>query len=428
MAFECSSHLWPEATGEIGQYVCMVITGITMLISIPGNVLTALIIIKSETLHSEPAYLLICSVCLADTLVSTVAQPLYIVTLSYGTRSSCIIDHTYFAFAWISSVASTLGIITITFDRYLYIVHPLRYKILMNKARAKCMIILVWLIAVLYGIIPNFYHQPLVLHSTTLTILIATAFFMGYTYGKVYSKVTNAANPPLPTNSSKYQKMRMKSQNQATRTVLLVVVAFFGCWFPWVVVSFIISLFHHIDSLQGFSSDSIIMKLHWIFLGAGYSNSALNVFIYSRKNTVLRSTIQKFVEITFGIEHNGDNGQKCVCCLILLLREKLKTRKRQSRMKTPKNQPAVISHADAENNNQVIEIHHDDHVIGINEDILVLEKQVARDNTAFYDELPVINDILNADVLRRKSWCGKEIFERSLKRTRAETQLSILSI
>lgn len=420
------SYLWPESTGDFGQMYCVAITAVTMLISIPGNALTGLIIVRSETLRSEPAYLLICSVCLADTLVSTVAQPLYITTLLIKTRRSCLIDHAFFTFAWISSVASTLGIINITVDRYVYIVHPLQYPTYITKTRARLMMVAVWSVAVLYGIIPNFYYKPMGLHSTTLIILILISIFMGYTYRKVYKKVTNASNPPLPGDYSKHQKLKAKSQNQATRTVLLVVLAFFGCWFPWTVTTFLISLFKHVKSLKSFTNDSIIMKLHWIFLGIGYSNSALNVFIYSRKNTVLRLTIQKFLGFKSCSDQSSPKQipKSLGCCLISLINQKLKNRrdiKRRTKSFVDKFETPVIASpldiipADNQGNLEAVATIHNGSLAMISNN----------NNIDKYLDEPTVS--LN---LRSNSWCGNETKQTSfdIKRHRTETQLSILSV
>ena len=77
--------------------------------------------------------------------------------------------------------------------------------------------------------------------------------------------------------------------------MLFVVLAFFGCWYPWVIVSFMIALTDFVPVLRAEGLNSVLMKLHWIFLGLGYCNSTLNVFIYGRKNSVLQKAVSKYL-------------------------------------------------------------------------------------------------------------------------------------
>jgi len=289
--------IWPPSPQWFGQYYIIAVTAVTVLIAAPGNLITALVVIRNIALRNESAYLLICSVCFADAIVATVTQPLFAATIILGSRHSCVLDHVYFGFAWLSSVSSTLGIVTITLDRYVYIVHPLLYHTLMTKRRARYMICMVWSIGILFGVLPLVYHNSLILQASVLFIMISIAVFMVYTYGKVYRQVSQAVDnlPPACVTKTNVVTHKQKSQSQATKTVLLVVIAFFGCWFPWVIVSFMVALSDFVPALKVDGLYSLLMKLHWIFLGLGYCNSALNVFIYGRKNTVLQKAVSKYL-------------------------------------------------------------------------------------------------------------------------------------
>ena len=293
-------YMWPATPNEFGQYLIVAVTSLTILIAAPGNILTAIVVMRNISLRNEPAYILICSVCCADAIVAIVTQPLFVTTILLGSRFSCTIDHVFFAFAWLSSVSSTLGIVTITFDRYAYIVHPLHYQSIMTKQRAKYMIIVVWTTAVLFSVLPLLYHNRLILQTSVLGITSLIAVFMIVTYSKVYRQVVNSVDHPPVLAAAHHQKvnlqkmknaLKQKSQNQATKTVLFVVLAFFGCWSPWVIISFLMALGEFVPRLKAMN----LVVMHWVFLGLGYSNSALNIFIYSRKNTVLQKAVSRFL-------------------------------------------------------------------------------------------------------------------------------------
>ncbi|XP_066929038.1 melanocyte-stimulating hormone receptor-like [Clytia hemisphaerica] len=290
------TYLWPNSPDQFGQYYIVAVTSLTILIAAPGNLLTALVVIRNISLRNEPAYLLICSVCFADAIVAMVTQPLFVATVMLGSRYSCTIDNLFFAFAWLSSVSSTLGIVTITVDRYAYIVHPLHYQTIMTKARARYMICIVWTTAILFAALPILYHNRMILQTSVVGIMFIISVFMAVTYSKVYRQVVNSADIPPPTlNQQTKNVLKQKSQHQATKTVLLVCLAFFGCWYPWVIVSFLIALSDYVPSLAEYECQSVMITLHWIFLGLGYCNSSLNVFIYGRKNTVLQKAVTKFL-------------------------------------------------------------------------------------------------------------------------------------
>ena len=296
--------IWPELSYDFPSIGLVIFTGLTIVISLPGNLLTSIVIARSEELRSQSAYILICSVCIADTLVSSTTQPLYITERISGTRSHCIVDNIYFFLAWLSSSASVLGIISITIDRYFFIVYPLQYHMYMTKRNALILIATTWTVSVLFGFIPLLEYHPVVLHSMTMAILILLSIFMIITYIKVYSKITDQIeNIAQTTKKNSFEERRKaKSQKQATRTVLLVVVSFFACWYPWTVTSLVIAIHENIKS--PYTPSSVTVKMHYIFLSLGYANSALNVFIYGRKNSVLRGAVEKFLGIK---KKNVDN-------------------------------------------------------------------------------------------------------------------------
>ena len=280
------SYMWPYNSNYWTQYILIVATGATMIISIPGNIFTGYVIASSQNLRNEPAYILICSVCVADTLLSSMAQPLYITMNLLGGRRNCLIDNIYFVCGWFSSVASTLGIIAITLDRYVYIIYPLHYRQQMTKKRAQCMTGTVWLIATLFATIPLVYHNSLLLSFVTLLTLIVVTVFMAFSYKKVYREIRSNLQKSTKT-------VKSRREHQATSTVLFIVLAFSVCWYPWTIVSFMIALHNQVSSVGPLQKNATIIKLHWIFLAIGYFNSALNVYIYGRKNTVLREAMRK---------------------------------------------------------------------------------------------------------------------------------------
>lgn len=293
----CRNFFYPEYNNNVGTIINIVLSVITMSISIPGNMITAVVILRTDALRSEATYLLICSMCVADILVSLLAQPLLITSMVLGTRASCYVDNVFFTFSWGMAMSSALGIITITVDRFIYINYPLRYRSIVTKGKAKVLILVVWIISTLFASVPLFWYHQLTLQSVTLAVLLSISAALVYTYSQISRKIHSAIIITPATVANPVQKH--KSQRQATRTVLFIVLSFFVCWYPWVIVSFIFATQakHSLDGsvTNYYSSDSYMVALYWLFLVFGHSNSAFNVFIYSQKDKVLRSKISRFI-------------------------------------------------------------------------------------------------------------------------------------
>ena len=290
--------LWVDANTTLASPIYVAITVVAICIALPGNLLTAMIIIQKRDLRNEPTYLLICSVCIADVLVASVVQPLFISTMLLGTRRYCILDNIYYVSAWISAMASGIGVLPITLERYVYIVYPLHYTFYVTKRRAQVVITILWCAAFLFGFLPLLWYDRLTNHSISLTIVLTISIFMIFAYRRIYSKVALVApDVPIPKrNNTSERRRKSRIQGQATRTVFFIVLSFFICWFPYLLVSFIVALYNHddTDSLENYTKGSVTMQLYWGCLLLGYCNSAVNVFIYGRKNSVLRRAISNY--------------------------------------------------------------------------------------------------------------------------------------
>jgi len=291
-------YLWVDGDNTYTSPIYVAITVVAICIALPGNLLTAMIIIQKRELRNEPTYLLICSVCIADVLVASVVQPLFISTMLLGTRRYCVLDNIYYVSAWISAMASGVGVLPITLERYFYIVYPLHYSFYVTKRRAQIVITILWCSAFLFGILPLLWNDRLTNHSISLAIVLTISLFMIFVYRRIYSKVTLVApEAPLPNRKNTTERRRrIRIQGQATKTVFFIVLSFFVCWFPYLLVSFIVALHNRddADSLENYTKDSTAMRLYWGFLLLGYCNSAVNVFIYGRKNSVLRRAISNY--------------------------------------------------------------------------------------------------------------------------------------
>ena len=100
---------------------------ISLLLAATGNIITMTVIGKVPKLRRQPTYLFIGSVCFADAMVALAAQPLYIAILLLDSKDpDCALNKGFFVFGWLGSFGSVVGINMVTFDRFIYIMRPLR--------------------------------------------------------------------------------------------------------------------------------------------------------------------------------------------------------------------------------------------------------------------------------------------------------------
>ena len=273
--------------------IVIAINILSLIIAGPGNIITISVIAKTRKLREQPTYLFIGSVCLADSLVSCITQPLYITTLLLESNDRyCVLYQLFFVFGWLSAFGSVIGLNMVTLDRYMYITFPLRYPEKMNRRRAITLIILTWMIAVLFAVIPVVWLNSTILHSLLFAHNSVSCVLVFFTYQRIYKQVRFI--------SSKHTCMAAHedhaAQRQATKTVFIVVFFFVVCWGPWTVLSFMMSIKEQLVDDIGVSYHQKTFKIvQSMTLTMGFMGSAVNVFIYTFKNKELKKEWKKFI-------------------------------------------------------------------------------------------------------------------------------------
>lgn len=277
---------WPSVSIGFGMEALVFVHLVTMCISIPGNILVILIIVNNRSLHDDPAYMLICSVSCADLLVGLFAQPINITVLILGLSISPKTELIFYFSIWGFCGASAFGVVAITIDRCLYILYPMRYPVLLSRRRTFLLILVQWTCGVAYGVLPIIDIQSFLLPTSIASVvtLIAMTTCMSIIYSKIYKNIRR-----LKEQQYKQELRRDKrKQTNATGTIALIVLAFFVCWFPYIITNFI-------NAAMEFNPSSPIRGLYYWFLGLGCWNSALNVVIYGFKNKTLKSEARKWL-------------------------------------------------------------------------------------------------------------------------------------
>jgi hypothetical protein len=295
-----------QATGddpEVGNVMIGAFLFLLVLLTIAGNVIVFLAVIFTKKLQTV-SNLFIISLSLADLLVGTVVMIPDVLSVIFQrwilAYSFCVF---WAGFDVMLCSASILNVCLISLDRYIAIMSPLRYKVLITYRRAAALLAAAWGIAISASFIPllSGIHNPELPTLTNLTLLSDTPqclFIPSLIYVVIastvtillpiivalvlYYRVSKEAKRQAcfvgvlitPTNMLLGAKVANKHirepfTRKATVTLGIIVGAYVVTWAPFLVVNI---------------TDAICMcvppKLFRAFVWLGWCNSLINPIIY----------------------------------------------------------------------------------------------------------------------------------------------------
>ena len=219
--------------------------------------------------------------------------------------------------------SSVINLCAVTVDRYLVLRMPLRYNSLMPPRRAFSIIVCLWIYAIIWACLPVMgwsLDEPVVSngycffistreYNITVNIvnfllpMIFMAMFWSFIYAIVLQHVERVStienNLSLNMNDSsnassltynsqetplslltqpryqKDEKKKMQRNVRGSRYIGFVVVLFYFCWLPYVIVSLIGNM-----CKSCLEENLIPLVLYDVLLTLGFMNSALNPFLY----------------------------------------------------------------------------------------------------------------------------------------------------
>lgn len=286
------------------------ILGVTVILTVCGNLLVSLSIAYFKQLHTPTNYLIF-SLAVSDLLLGLLVMfPSMIRCVE-----SCWYFGEFFCKVHMSSdvmlcTASILNLSFISVDRHYAVCQPLLYgrKITVNVVLI--MILLSWSISALIGFgmiflelniwgIEEFYYNHIaceggcVLFQSGVSSTVSSLFSFyipGIIMLGIYLKIFVVAHRQLRSiQNTTSAKMSNMSQTKATKTLAIIMGAFLSFWTPFFVCNIT-------DPFISYSTPSVLFEtLVWV----GYLNSTVNPLIYAFFYSWFRKALRLFTSGNF---------------------------------------------------------------------------------------------------------------------------------
>ena len=257
------------------------------LAAIIGNAVVMWLIVKNESLRTI-SNLFLTSLAAADFLVGFAIAPTWIFTrcLEYEADTYVQTHGKLNDYLWIhTTVATTFNLCCVSLDRYIAIIHSLRYREILTKRRCYKLIATVWLMSLILPcsrFVVTEGSVALWLSFTIITVLIPTIVIV-FCSIRILRAAAEQSRKIITGNSLPNQDAvkRGKNNSKAAKTVSIVVGLFVVCWSP----SLVTSLVNYFTPDPCGLNKQLSYYTVWTSVEAlAFTSSAINPWVYCLRN------------------------------------------------------------------------------------------------------------------------------------------------
>jgi len=241
----------------------------------------------------NPLKTLLLSLAISDVIgVGFLGQPFWVSLLVTWLQQNNPGCNTYLIFEVISSVfflASFLGVVAVSVDRFLAIHLHLRYQELVTHKRVVVVVIVIWLLSVFLPL--TMFWIPLVIFITVSVLIgVIGLLVTAVVYSRIYVAVKTHKNQiqaqQVREGAENSERANFASLIKSAVGILYVYLAFFICYLPVFVRFVIFAINGPTISFKQFSLFSLTLV---------YLNSTLNPLIYCWKMRHIRHAIMNIL-------------------------------------------------------------------------------------------------------------------------------------
>ena len=260
-----------------------------------GSSLNALVILvltaNFRTLLQVPSNRILLSLVISDVLSCLLFLPYHIYLLWSGCRSH-LQNEVYRTVAAFSSAYSVSNMNTLTLDRYIAVVHPLRYNALVTATGVCYVLIFAWSSAIAFAILFfNTLHFELTSLKFTLECFAVGALLFTIV---MYWKMFRSARGQIKKIHTVYGSQRdgeLKTSLKSAATIVRVVLLFVLCYVPLLVFAFLVE-----NSAR--PREEKARFLTWA-LSFSFCNSCVNPLVYfifsPRFRNAVRTSVRRWI-------------------------------------------------------------------------------------------------------------------------------------
>jgi hypothetical protein len=259
-----------------------------------GNLGVCFIILANRDLQIITNYFIF-SLAVADLLVCTIAQPMYVAYI-LGFQDGAF-QSIRRAFTFVSVLASVSNLWAVTLDRFLAISSPLKYPQRLNVKRANLLLFVIWTLALTLGVTAAFVRYVRVFVNFFTIIMIACIFPL---YIRIFIVARRHARLIIHQlsyfNTMQFAavQIRKERENIAAKTVGTVLLIFALCWMPLEILPF----------AYRSNPEQILSAFVWVNTLA-LCSSAINPLVYSWKMESFRRKVKRVLRLSLV------NGKEC---------------------------------------------------------------------------------------------------------------------
>ena len=262
------------------------------VLSIGGNILLLVVIMKFPQLRDIPSNLLLASLAASDLLTGFFVQSFHaaISVCVLAADCSSLADIPSTVLSYFSSFlvySSCLNVAVITIDRYVCIKESLRYLSIVSETRAIQAIFISWVISAVLPVVRIIPSFPLTAIRALQIILISSVLFVIiFCYVKIF-RISRRHKRQIISQLQAVTQGPIEQDFKSAKTVFLVVGAVLLSYTPVLVIQILLSF--------NFMKD-LVKILHQFAVTLLLLSSSVNPFIIFFRSRKLRKFLRKLLK------------------------------------------------------------------------------------------------------------------------------------
>lgn len=294
-----SDQYYTDYNGFSAQFDVLPITLGVLIILFNGLVL--FLVVRRKQLRNTANYML-CSLALSDILTGVLCIPINLTCNILRRDLECILAENFLRF---TSISTVFHLLAVTADRYLAIIHSLRYYILVTPRRGFATMAMIWFISITAAFVQLTWNNPSTsdvnknasqrianIEVTYDIVNLVACFgfplcFMIFVNSKIFYEVVRQSNIMRQNNAPGMEdsKKRQRREWKAALIFVIMFIVYIVCWLPY----FLWRLQHNIGNTF-FELEPIT---EYVFAYLRVLSSLLNPCIYVLGKNDFRKALRK---------------------------------------------------------------------------------------------------------------------------------------